>query len=305
MERKPGWVSVVMPAYNAAATIAASVQSVLAQSYVDWELIIVNDGSTDATAEIVTPFLSDGRVVLIGQQNGGVARARNAGLERSCGEFIAFLDSDDLWEPEKLAEQVASFRRGGPSLGLVHTRYVSFAGDPSRTRRKDDDSCFGALPSAERILVYDFIATSTVMVRAAILEEVGLFDETLFGTEDWDLWIRILSRYGEAKLDRVLVRYRESAGGLSANALKHRAEEWKVIEKQLLNRSGLSKRLVAKAIFYHRMKELNDLVGRRAFGRLPAHLFRALVSCPRAYCDPGNYLDAWHIFLHRNILKRW
>mgnify|MGYP000944212289 FL=1 len=305
MKRKLGMGCVVLPAYNAAATVATSVQSLLSRSYIDWELIVVNDGSTDATSDVVASYLSDGRVVLIEQENGGVSRARNAGIRVSRGEFVAFLDADDLWETSKLAEQVACFHVAPESLGIVHTRYVSFIKDPSCFRRKDDESCFGYLPPAERILVYDFIATSAVMVRASILEEVGLFDENLFGTEDWDLWIRILSRYDQHKLDKVLLRYRESATGLSADTLKHQTEEWKVIEKQLLSRASIPAHLKAKAIFYHKMKELIYLVNHMAFGRFLVKVFCSMMTYPRAYFDPSNYLDAVHIFLYRNILKRW
>jgi len=305
MTASKGTVSVVIPAYNSAATIAASVRSVLCQSYTDWELIIVNDGSTDATSQVLAPFLADQRVQLLEQPNGGVACARNAGIRRSRGEFVAFLDADDLWEESKLAQQVELFRAAPASLGLVHTRYSSFSDDPQRCRRKDDDSCFGYLSPSQRILVYDFIATSTVMVRAGLFACVGLFDENLAGTEDWDLWIRILAGYREQKIDEVLVRYRESSHGLSGNTARHLGEEWKVIEKQVRANPLVPARIRSKAVFYHQMKELNYLLGQRHYARFAGKAVRSLLQAPFSYCDPGNYRDLFHIFLNRNILKRW
>jgi glycosyltransferase involved in cell wall biosynthesis len=294
-----------MPAYNAAATVAASVLSVMNQSYGQWELVIVNDGSSDGTSLAVAPFLADARVHLIEQPNRGVAAARNEGIAHSRGEFVAFLDADDLWEAGKLSAQVARFRGAPPSLGLVHTRYSSFSVHPGSCRSKDDDPCFGPLAPARRILVYDFIATSTVMVRAELFHSVGLFDENLAGTEDWDLWIRLLARYDEAKLDQVLVKYRESPGGLSGNTSRHLAEEWKVIEKQVLANPGVPGRIRSKALFYHQIKELNYLLGKGAFAGALKKATASLLRNPCGFCDPGNYRDLFIIFWHRQVLKRW
>lgn len=305
MGAEKGLVSVVMPAYNAAATVAESVRSVLGQSYPDWELIVVNDGSTDATSAVLAPFLADPRVRLIEQPNAGVGAARNTGIRRSRGEFVAFLDADDLWQEGKLALQVALFASAPASLGLVHTRYRSFTGDPVKSRPKDDDPCFGRLPPERRILVYDFIATSTVMVRARLFQSVGLFDEKLAGTEDWDLWIRILAGHGEQKIDEALVLYRENPNGLSGNTARHLAEEWKVIVKQVLPNRSLARRIKAKAVFYHQAKELNHLLATRSWARFFKRAAASVVRSPLAYCDPGNYLDLFSIFLNRNIRKRW
>lgn len=300
-----GIVSVIMPAYNAAATIADSVRSVLHQSYAEWELIVVNDGSTDGTSDVLVPLLADKRVVLVEQSNAGVSSARNAGIRRSRGEFVAFLDADDLWEETKLAQQVALFHSSPASLGIVHTRYLSFSENPGCCRRKDDASCFGYLSPQQRILVYDFIATSTVMVRANLFDSVGLFDEDLAGTEDWDLWIRILGCYSEYKIDEVLVKYREGISGLSGNPAKHLVEEWKVIMKQVYTNPLVPNRIKGKAIFYHQLKELNYLLTKKCFAQFFAKAVVSVIRNPFSYCDPSNYLDVFAIFLNRNILRRW
>jgi glycosyltransferase involved in cell wall biosynthesis len=300
-----GLVSVVMPAYNAAETITESVVSVFAQSYTQWELIVVNDGSTDGTCKALAPFLGDPRVSLLQQENAGVAAARNVGICHCRGEFVAFLDADDLWEPDKLAMQVELFRSAAPTLGLVHTHQVAFSGDRQCCRPKDDDACFGYLESAQRILVYDFIATSTVMVRAGLFAEVGLFDEALAGTEDWDLWIRILARYEARKIQTVLVRYRESAGGLSGNVARHLLEEWKVIAKQVIGNQAVTSYIREKAIFYHKMKLLNHLLSERFFARLVRELFAAVAQNPLMFLKPQNFRDILFIFYNRRVIRKW
>lgn len=295
----------VMPAYNAAGTIAKSVESVLAQSYAQWELLVVNDGSTDGTCQALAPFLGDYRISLLSQQNAGVAAARNAGIRSSRGEFVAFLDSDDLWEPHKLAAQVEIFRGAAPSLGIVHTRMVAFSSDPELCRPKDDDACFGYLEPSQRIMVYDFIATSTVMVRSGLFDEIGFFDETLAGTEDWDLWIRILARYQARKIDTVLVRYRESSSGLTGNVARHLLEEWKVIAKQVLGNPSVPGRIREKALFYHKVKELNHLLAEGNIVRMVRASLLAAAKNPLMFLKPGNYLDIFFIFYNRKVLRRW
>lgn len=305
MKRHKGIVSVVMPAFNAAVTIADSVRSVMSQSYDAWELIIVNDGSTDGTSAVLNPFLDDARVILLEQPNSGVAAARNAGIRRSSGEFVAFLDADDLWDSGKVAAQVAMFRESSASLGLVHTRYVSFASDPGSCWRKDDDACFGYLCSPERILVYDFIATSTVMVRAEFLDEIGLFDEGLSGTEDWDLWIRFLARYREHKLNDALVKYRENPNGLTGNVARHLDEEWKVLEKHVLSHSSVPHRIRNKAVFYHMMKVMVYCLSKGYLRQLVIFVAKSIASYPFSFCDPSNYWDVMHIAYSRYLLRRW
>lgn len=294
MTRRPGTVSIIMPAWNAAETIGKSIESVLRQSYGDWELIVVDDGSTDSTSDVVASF-ADPRIHLFFQPNAGVAAARNRGIGKSSGEYVAFLDADDLWLPGKLAAQVAAFRSAGPELGLVHTRLLTFASDPELCVARDDDAWYGYLPPWERILVYDFIPTSTVMIRAEVLDEVGLFDEGLFGVEDWDLWIRVLSRYCETRLDAPLVKYRESAVGISKNLSRHLEQEWRVIRKHVLHGGRNARAIRNKAVFYFHLKMYRYLLANRMPLRLLKAFMSSLVTYPSMYCALGNYGDALRI----------
>lgn len=304
MKNRHGLVSIVMPAYNAASTIAESISSVLGQTYDRWELIVVNDGSTDETSSAVAPFLSDKRICLIKQENAGVAAARNRGIKQSSGEFVSFLDADDLWVKNKTARQLEMFRNSDdPALGLVYSRYASFCTSLSYAQSRNDDAYFAYLAPKLRIMVYDFIATSTVMTTSAVISNVGLFDETLSGTEDWDLWIRILSGYSVGLVDETLMMYRENPQGLSKNFQKHHAEEWKVLDKHVIGNSSLISDICAKSLFYHQMKLLSHYYAERQY----LYFFRELLSSfkknPGHYLSPSNVRDTLSILMNRHRLN--
>ncbi|MDR1958413.1 MAG: glycosyltransferase family 2 protein [Planctomycetaceae bacterium] len=182
-------VSVVMPAYNTAAYIAEAIESVIAQTFSGWELIVVNDGSTDETVKTVTPFLRDKRITLLSKPNGGAASARNAGIRKAQADLIAFLDSDDYWLPRKLEKQLECFRTF-PDIGVCGTGMVII----------DPDSnviSLGTVPDFHgnpfpTILEHSLANMSTAMVRRDVIEKAGLFDETLGAApEDYEFWLRI------------------------------------------------------------------------------------------------------------------
>lgn len=205
-------VSVVMPAYQAARSIAAAASSVLWQSYRDLELVVVDDGSTDRTAEIAAAL--DGPVRVIQQENGGVAAARNRGIEAAQGELVAFCDADDLWLEAHLAALVELYDRQG---GIVTSNcYWLFPRGihPSRTRYK------GRFPRPDRqrqaILEQNFVSTMSLFPRA-LADEVGRFDETLRRAEDWDFWLRAIYAGHRVSLQRrPLALYRWGTTGLSS-----------------------------------------------------------------------------------------
>lgn len=304
MTARQGLVSIVMPAYNAGLTIAASISSVLGQTYDNWELIVVNDGSMDATSSVVAPFLSDNRICLIEQENAGVAAARNRGIEQSAGEFVSFLDADDLWIKDKISRQVEMFRSSkDPALGLVYSRYASFRTSPSAALLRNDDAYFGYMTPELRIMVYDFIATSTVMITSAVISDVGLFDEALSGTEDWDLWVRILSRFKVGLVDETLMMYRESPQGLSKNFWKHHGEEWKVLKKNVIDNDGVMSAIASKALFYHQMKLLSYYCAERQYLCFFKALCSGLKIDPQMYLAPSNVRDAFSILMNRHRLN--
>jgi glycosyltransferase involved in cell wall biosynthesis len=170
--------------------VRQAVDAVLAQTFTGFELIVVDDGSTDDTAAVLAPYA--GAVTLISGENRGVSAARNAGVARARGEYVAFLDSDDLWLPEKLSRQTAFFT-ARPEALTCQTEEVWMKNgrriNPARKHQKPSGMIF--FPSLELCLV----SPSAVMMKKSFFDEMGGFDEALPACEDYDLWLRISCRY--------------------------------------------------------------------------------------------------------------
>jgi glycosyltransferase involved in cell wall biosynthesis len=213
-EKQP-LVSVVIPCRNAAATIDRALRSVRAQTYAPLEIILVDDASTDETAARLAAWQAPDLRVLRLPRNGGAAAARNAGIAEARGTFVAFLDADDEWLPEKLARQVAALA-AQPAAALIgcRSRYVRNDGGAEILLHGDRAAATGT--EAWRVLLaHSFLATPTVVVRRAALERVGGFDAALPLGEDQDLWIRLALIGAVAFIDQPLVRVHQQSGGLS------------------------------------------------------------------------------------------
>lgn len=185
----PPEVSVVIPTFNRASLVLEAVESVFRQTFKDYELIVVDDGSTDGTQEILRPY--ETRLGYLFQENRGVSAARNAGIERARGRWVAFLDSDDLWLSEKLEKQMTFLARHPDAL-IVQTGEVWIRKGQKVNPRKKHQKFSGDIfaPSLKLCLV----SPSAVVIRKDLFEEVGLFDETMPACEDYDLWLRIAAR---------------------------------------------------------------------------------------------------------------
>lgn len=193
-------VSVIIPTYNRKALVLEAVDSVLSQQYTPLELIVVDDGSTDGTAGRLTACSN--RIHVIRQPNAGVSAARNRGIRAAKGEFIAFLDSDDLWLPEKIERQV-SFFMDHSDARICQTEEIWVRNgkrvNPRKRHRKPSGFIFR--PSLELCLV----SPSAVMMRSGLFDTVGLFDESLPACEDYDLWLRIACRFPIHLIDEALI----------------------------------------------------------------------------------------------------
>jgi glycosyltransferase involved in cell wall biosynthesis len=228
-------VSVVIPAYNVAPFIAATLDSVLAQTFADYEIIVVNDGSPD-TGELeraLEPYRS--RIRYLKQDNRGAAAARNAALRAARGEFAAFLDADDLWLPNYLERQLAFIRERGCDLVSANALIFGDASDAGQTYMEahmknappSGEAAFEQLLSGERCLI-----TSGVLVRRALVLEAGLFDEALRNAQDLDLWLRLARRKARlAYHDEVLLRYRGRSSSLSGDSINVHRRELRVFDK--------------------------------------------------------------------------
>ncbi len=183
-------VSIIIPTYNRANLLREAIDSVLAQTYQDFELLIVDDGSTDNTRDLATEY--GNRVTYVFQENRGVSGTRNLGIRLSTGEYIAFLDSDDLWLPDKLERQVAIMDQN-PDLLLCHTEEIwirrGVRVNPKKKHKKYSGYIF------QYCLPLCVISPSSVMIRRTLCEKVGYFDENLPACEDYDLWLRVTKEY--------------------------------------------------------------------------------------------------------------
>jgi glycosyltransferase involved in cell wall biosynthesis len=213
-------VSVIIPAYQVAQYIAAALDSVLAQTFKDYEIIVVNDGSPD-TAElerVLTPYRD--RITYLRQENQGLGGARNTGVRAARGKYIAPLDADDLWDPEHLAAQVAVLE-ADPSLDVVYADARIFGDVPEAGRTLMELSPSAGEVTFERLVTRRCTVHVCVTVcRRETLLRAGLFDPALRRVEDFDMWLRIATQGGRiAYQRRVLGRYRRHAGSLSGDSV--------------------------------------------------------------------------------------
>jgi glycosyltransferase involved in cell wall biosynthesis len=233
-ERTYPLVSVIIPTYNRAWILKEAIDSVLSQTFEDYELIVVDDGSTDDTGAVIGSFNG---IEFITQANRGVSAARNRGIEAASGTYLAFLDSDDLWLPEKLESQMAFFD-AHPEAMICQTQEIWIRNgrriNPKRRHQKASGMFF------ERSLELCLVSPSAVVIKRDLLREVGQFDGELPACEDYDLWLRIGARYPVFLVDKPLVIKRGGhADQLSASRRldKYRIQSLKkILESDILSK---------------------------------------------------------------------
>lgn len=208
-------VSVIVPAYGHGGLIGETLASVFAQTFTDHEIIVINDGSPDDTAERLRPLTDAGRIRYFEQANVGQAATRNRGLAEARGEYVAFLDDDDLWPPDKLAWQ-SEWLDARPDVILVAGSHVLV---DARGEVLESPAMKGGRLTLGRLLSGEhFTSPGQTLIRAAILREAGGFDPALWGTDDYELWLR-LSQFGAMDaVPRPTLRYRVHAHNASRNA---------------------------------------------------------------------------------------
>ncbi len=198
-------VSVIIPVYNAQSMVTEAIDSVLSQTYQDFEIIVIDDGSTDNTSEVLAPYKN--RIRYYYQENTGVAGARNKGIEKSRGKYIAFLDQDDIWLPEKLAYQ-AAYLNANTDAAMVYSRYwreyKNFEEKKLRPKKKYLEE--GHIYS--NVLFRYIIWIGTIMVRRSCFEEIGVFDTSLVPAEDKEMILRIAKDYTIGFIEEPLAVHR-------------------------------------------------------------------------------------------------
>lgn len=204
-------VSVIIPAFNPGAYLEIVIRSVVAQTFGNWEIIVVDDGSTEDLSDVTN---LDARVRLLRRQNQGVATARNAGILAARGEYVAFLDADDVWLPDKLALQLTMFEQQ-PTLGFCHTQFEMM--DENGATGNPLLGCGFAEKgtSYERLLEGCSVCTSSVMMRRDLCIEIGMFEKSLLSSEDYDLWLRVADGNDIGVVLSTQTQYRKHTSNMS------------------------------------------------------------------------------------------
>ncbi|HEX4085254.1 MAG TPA: glycosyltransferase family A protein [Chthoniobacteraceae bacterium] len=222
-------VSVIIPTYNHRAFVLETLDSVFAQTFTDYEIVVINDSSPDDTAALLRPLAEAGRIRYFEQPNQGQASARNRGLAEARGEFIAFLDDDDLWPAEKLRWQVEVMRESD-GIGVVYGQKGDI-GDPMLSPV--------AAPSGQ--VFEDFVRTSWIqspgqaLIRARDIRAIGGFDASIWGTDDWDLWLRLAHVTQFAFRPLPALSYRRHGSNASRDFLRMHSNARRVLKKHLGN----------------------------------------------------------------------
>jgi len=274
-------VSVIIPTYNRPTLTIDAIESVRAQTYPSWELLVVDDGSTDDTLHVLGQLISDRRVHLLSQTNRGQAAARNLGLKHARGDWIAFLDSDDLWLPNKLSDQM-SYIATHPDvdvlygdLELVDLQGVPLDERPSITRHSG---------RVWRHLLRDnFVPFSTAIVRANLLHQIGGFDETIRRADDYDMWLR-LSLLANFQFQPVMgTRYRMAGTRISDNVAGRFQSNLATIERFLdANPTLLSRREMSRVRAETHGRFSRGFADRGDFLKGMHHALRSLSYMPTA-----------------------
>jgi len=221
-------VSVIIPVYNGEKTIGETIESVLKQTFTDFEVLVIDDGSQDSTLEVINK-IQDSRLKVFPYPNTGVSASRNRGLAHAIGELISFLDADDLWTPDKLEAQVKALQ-DNPNAAVAYswTDWIDRCGQFLRSG--------GHITvngnAYETLLLRDFVESgSNALIRREALAEVGNFDESLAHGEDWDLWLRLAARYEFVTVPAPQILYRISSSSASTDVWKMEAGSLQIIER--------------------------------------------------------------------------
>ncbi len=233
---KEDLVSIIMPVYNGEDFLDRSIKSVLRQTYQNWELLLIDDGSEDDSARIIERYLEDDRIKFLkNDSNSGISATRNKGINNSNGEYIALLDQDDEWFADKLQKQVKALNGLGYDYGLIYSNLeVRFDNGDVTERKKEIEPEPTIIENLELMLLRNLISSPTVLIRKEVLDDVGLFDDSIkWGGDDYDLWIRIAHKYKFFYIDEVLCIRHEHQKNYSADKKRMMLRTIELAEKYI------------------------------------------------------------------------
>lgn len=293
-------ISVLTAAYNAEKTIVETYESIQNQTFSDFEWIVINDGSEDQTLELLKG-IQDKRLKIFSYKNSGVCDARNRAISHATGEFIAFIDADDLWTPNKLASQLAALQKS-PKAGIAYS-WTHFKYENEEYSHSDTTSCFEGNVYAN-LLIGNFLhTTSNPLIRREAIDSIGYFDPALKASEEWDLYLRLAAKWEFAFVPEIQVIYRQSSNSLSYNvevmeetAITVIEKAYKVAPEELyyLKKRSISEVFRYSAQQYLRFKNTNPQEIKNAVYKL----LMAIQS------KPEILLEEYTIFLIKIAIKK-
>lgn len=294
-------ISVIIPAYNAERTILKTVHSVQQQTFSDLEIIVVNDGSRDRTLELLQS-VEDNRLKIFSYENGGLPVARNRGITRATGEFISFIDADDMWTPDKLELQLAALQQNS-TAGIAYSWTAYFIDGR-------EESIFPYKPVYftgnvyDKLLVNNIVGNgSNILVRKQAIESVGKFETSLKSCEDWDFYIRLAAKWHFVLVPQHQILYRQSSNAMTSKVEVMEKEALKVIERayqsapaeyQFLKNQSLA--WIYEYCTQQYLKNSTDIDG----AKKASQKFWSAIRChPRILLgDYGRDLSIW-------LIKKW
>lgn len=228
-------ISIVIPVYNGEKSIVKTIESAVNQTFTDFELIIINDGSQDGTLETISQ-ITDSRLQVFSYENSGVTVSRNRGIEKASGEFIAFLDADDLWTPDKLQSQLFALQEN-PEAAVAYS-WTDWIDESGKFLRPGSHITANG-DVYKKLLLINFLDNgSNPLIRKQALLEIGGFDELLPPSEDWDMWLRLAAKYDFVGVPFPQVLYRFSTNSASSNVLRLESSCLRLIEKTFAQADG-------------------------------------------------------------------
>lgn len=282
-------VSVVIPVYNAEKHLEETLASVFAQTYPHIEIVAVDDGSKDRSIQILEQY--PGRIHVVKQTNAGAAVARNRGVQEAKGKWVAFLDADDLWTPDKVQRQLEACS----GYAWSHTDSV-FVGGVNDGRKDSDFTKKHQGQILEQLICSNFIGTSTLMIQRQVFLDAGGFDESLRSIQDWELWIRIARQHPIGFVDAPLMKYRVHAVSASRSTRKTLPNHLKVIDK-VFAIGGPAEALShlkssAKARSYGICSQIAEEEGDFSFA-----LRCSMMACQQEPTDPSRWVRVTKAFI--------
>ena len=289
----------IIPVYNGEKTIIETIESVLKQTFTDWELIIINDGSTDQTLDIVNR-IQDSRIQVVSYPNAGLSASRNRGIAKARGEYISFIDADDLWTADKLKFQLKALEEN-PQAVLAYS-WTDCIDESGQLLGPGSHSTVSGDVYAT-LLLNNFLENgSNPLIRTKVFTEVDGFDESLNSAEDWDMWLRLAARYPFVAVPFPHILYRVYRNSMSANVLRMEAASLRVIERAFMQApeciQNLKNDSIANIYKYNIFKALQEPIAREQGLIATGFLWKAIKHEPALL----KKRIIWKVFLKAAIV---